>query len=206
MQAFSTKMGEAPITWQCSFWSTLSSDRAKFPVTPGYSLAADFVIKMTLNAEQVLKLFVSAGRNLLITGQADNGKSRIVTSIWKIVNPESFKLPSRLFEQVCVQQYTCQKMALGSPSVTLDSPQNVTFPPVEGHDCVQIYQSEFRMKPDTSPCIVVLLRSSVINNWTNARQNIIYYLRWLNRVMQHYDARASDLNRKLIFLFCLLFS
>ena len=31
-------------------------------------------------------------------------------------------------------------------------------------------------------------------------------LRWLNRVMQDHEARASDLNRKLIFSFCLLFS
>ena len=32
------------------------------------------------------------------------------------------------------------------------------------------------------------------------------YLRWLNRVMQDHEARASDLNRKLIFSFFLLFS
>ena len=31
-------------------------------------------------------------------------------------------------------------------------------------------------------------------------------LRWLNRVMQDHEARASDLNRKLIFSFFLLFS
>ena len=31
-------------------------------------------------------------------------------------------------------------------------------------------------------------------------------LRWLNRVMQDLEARASDLNQKLIFLFFLLFS
>ena len=31
-------------------------------------------------------------------------------------------------------------------------------------------------------------------------------LRWLNRVMQNHEARASDLNRKLIFSFFLLFS
>ena len=29
---------------------------------------------------------------------------------------------------------------------------------------------------------------------------------WLNRVMQDHEARASDLNRKLIFSFFLLFS
>ena len=29
----------------------------------------------------------------------------------------------------------------------------------------------------------------------------IWYLRWLNRVMQDHEARASDLNRKLIFSF-----
>ena len=32
------------------------------------------------------------------------------------------------------------------------------------------------------------------------------HLRWLNRVMQDQEARASDLNRKLIFSFFLLFS
>ena len=31
-------------------------------------------------------------------------------------------------------------------------------------------------------------------------------LRWLNRVMQGHEARASDFNRKLIFSFFLLFS
>ena len=31
-------------------------------------------------------------------------------------------------------------------------------------------------------------------------------LRWLNRVMQDHEARASDLNRKLILSFFLLFS
>ena len=31
-------------------------------------------------------------------------------------------------------------------------------------------------------------------------------LRWLNRVMQDHEARASDVNRKLIFSFFLLFS
>ena len=31
-------------------------------------------------------------------------------------------------------------------------------------------------------------------------------LRWLNRVMQDHEASASDLNRKLIFSFFLLFS
>ena len=31
-------------------------------------------------------------------------------------------------------------------------------------------------------------------------------LRWLNRVMQDHEARASDLNGKLIFSFFLLFS
>ena len=31
-------------------------------------------------------------------------------------------------------------------------------------------------------------------------------LRWLNRVMQDHEARASDLNRKFIFSFFLLFS
>ena len=31
-------------------------------------------------------------------------------------------------------------------------------------------------------------------------------LRWLNRVMQDHEARASDLNRKLMFSFFLLFS
>ena len=31
-------------------------------------------------------------------------------------------------------------------------------------------------------------------------------LRWLNRVMQDHEARAGDLNRKLIFSFILLFS
>ena len=31
-------------------------------------------------------------------------------------------------------------------------------------------------------------------------------LRWLNRVMQDHEARASDLNRKVIFSFFLLFS
>ena len=31
-------------------------------------------------------------------------------------------------------------------------------------------------------------------------------LRWLNRVMHDHEARASDLNRKLIFSFFLLFS
>ena len=31
-------------------------------------------------------------------------------------------------------------------------------------------------------------------------------LRWLNRVMQDHEARASDLNRKLIFSYFLLFS
>ena len=30
-------------------------------------------------------------------------------------------------------------------------------------------------------------------------------IRWLNRVMQDHEARASDLNRKLIFSFFLLF-
>ena len=34
----------------------------------------------------------------------------------------------------------------------------------------------------------------------------LYCLRWLNRVMQDHEARASDLNRKLIFSFFLLFS
>ena len=33
-----------------------------------------------------------------------------------------------------------------------------------------------------------------------------HHLRWLNRVMQDHEARASDLNRKLIFSFFLLFS
>ena len=33
-----------------------------------------------------------------------------------------------------------------------------------------------------------------------------FQLRWLNRVMQDHEARASDLNRKLIFSFFLLFS
>ena len=51
-----------------------------------------------------------------------------------------------------------------------------------------------------------------------ASLNIIWYedihdyrssvrnLRWLNRVMQDHEARASDRNRKLIFSFFLLFS
>ena len=34
----------------------------------------------------------------------------------------------------------------------------------------------------------------------------VNYLRWLNRVMQDHEARASDLNRKLIFSFFLLLS
>ena len=33
-----------------------------------------------------------------------------------------------------------------------------------------------------------------------------FRLRWLNRVMQDHEARASDLNGKLIFSFFLLFS
>ena len=37
--------------------------------------------------------------------------------------------------------------------------------------------------------------------------DVEFYLRWrLNRVMQDHEARASDLNRKLIFSFFLLFS
>ena len=32
------------------------------------------------------------------------------------------------------------------------------------------------------------------------------HLRWLNRVMQDHEARASDINRKVIFSFFLLFS
>ena len=36
--------------------------------------------------------------------------------------------------------------------------------------------------------------------------DLIDYLRWLNRVMQDQEAPASDLNRKLIFSFFLLFS
>ena len=35
---------------------------------------------------------------------------------------------------------------------------------------------------------------------------LVRLLRWLNRVMQDHEARASDLNRKLIFSFFLLFS
>ena len=34
----------------------------------------------------------------------------------------------------------------------------------------------------------------------------LFVLRWLNRVMQDHEARASYLNRKLIFSFFLLFS
>ena len=33
-----------------------------------------------------------------------------------------------------------------------------------------------------------------------------FLLRWLNRVMQDHEARASDLNRKFMFSFFLLFS
>ena len=33
-----------------------------------------------------------------------------------------------------------------------------------------------------------------------------FFLRWLKRVMQDHEAHTSDLNRKLIFLFFLLFS
>ena len=38
------------------------------------------------------------------------------------------------------------------------------------------------------------------------KRRLCVSLRWLNRVMQDHEARASDLNRKLIFLFFLLFS
>ena len=38
------------------------------------------------------------------------------------------------------------------------------------------------------------------------RTTLRFRLRWLNRVMQDHEARASDLNRKLIFSFFLLFS
>ena len=41
---------------------------------------------------------------------------------------------------------------------------------------------------------------------TNMQLSFIKCLRWLNRVMQDHEARASDLNRKLIFSFFLLFS
>ena len=56
----------------------------------------------------------------------------------------------------------------------------------------------------------------VINNNNNNNELYLHghkrvpalqkHLRWLNRVMQDHEARASDLNRKLIFLFFLLFS
>ena len=39
-----------------------------------------------------------------------------------------------------------------------------------------------------------------------AQVQIMFRLRWLNRVMQDHEARASDLNRKFIFSFFLLFS
>ena len=58
--------------------------RAKFPATLGYSLAAAIFVEMALNAEREEALkFVLAGHNLLITGQAGVGKSRLVTSILK---------------------------------------------------------------------------------------------------------------------------
>ena len=39
-----------------------------------------------------------------------------------------------------------------------------------------------------------------------SRRILKHVLRWLNRVMQDHEARASDINRKLIFSFFLLFS
>ena len=43
------------------------------------------------------------------------------------------------------------------------------------------------------------------DRYTDESKDILN-LRWLNRVMQDHEARASDLNRKLIFSFFLLFS
>ena len=46
------------------------------------------------------------------------------------------------------------------------------------------------------------LRCLLIN--ARSLRNKVLDLRWLNRVMQDHEARASDLNRKLIFSFSLL--
>ena len=56
-----------------------------------------------------------------------------------------------------------------------------------------------------------LARDQVVHHETEAdvcanRPDLKRMLRWLNRVMQNHEARASDLNRKLIFSFFLLFS
>ena len=43
-------------------------------------------------------------------------------------------------------------------------------------------------------------------DFISVSRDFTQHLRWLNRVMQDHEARASDLNRKLIFSFFLLFS
>ena len=59
-------------------------------------------------------------------------------------------------------------------------------------------------------CFCCLLHSVTIHNQKRSKvtrygpfgqRGPKYVLRWLNRVMQDHEARASDLNRKLIFSF-----
>ena len=53
-----------------------------------------------------------------------------------------------------------------------------------------------------------LLSSEIVKvaDYTSPLSKLGLLLRWLDRVMQDVEARASDLNRKLIFSFFLLFS
>ena len=67
---------------------------------------------MALNAEQTEALqFVSAGHNLLITGQAGVGKSRLVTSILKDCESRNRKVAV-----VCSSGIACTVYASGLAS------------------------------------------------------------------------------------------
>ena len=73
--------------------------------------------------------------------------------------------------------------------------------------------SNFREEFDTERDRQNIVRNNKeirINNkpvfYKNFFEAGITYLRWLNRVMQDHEARASDLDGKLIFSFFLLFS
>lgn len=101
------------------------------PVTLGYSLAAAIFVEMALNAEQEEALhFVLAGPNLLFTGQASIGKSRLVTIILKDCEFRNLKVAV-----VCLSGIPCMVNCSGLASTvhsfygigTADMPANLVL-------------------------------------------------------------------------------
>ena len=68
----------------------------------------------------------------------------------------------------------------------------------------------FKVLQGSAPKYLIDLISVLPPSRYDLRRNnkgiLLSTLRWLNKVMQDHEARASDLNRKLIFSFFLLFS